>query len=257
MIEDWKTAAIDHAKQTPDVEVCGLVVMRGKKLEYVPCRNLAANPDEMFILDPGDYATAEDNSDEVIAVFHSHPITSALPSMADLTACEASGLRWHIYTPSTDQWGECSPTGYQAPLLGRHWVWGVHDCWSLCRDWYREELGIELRDWERPADPMKFLADPMFDRCWADTGFRELRSDEELQRGDLILMSIRSPGLNHIAIFLGDEYGRILHHVQNQLSRREQYGSWLLSCTGRRIRYVASEDSRLRETGEVPQGEGV
>lgn len=252
-MSDWKTAAAEYAQANSGVEVCGLVVVQGRAHQFWPCNNLAAEPDQMFIIDPDDYAAAEDASDQVIAVFHSHPNSAPLPSPADLTACEASGLEWRIYAPHLDQWDGCTPTGYRAPLLGREWVWGVHDCWSLCRDWYEEELGITLRDWERPADPEQFLADPMFDRCWADTGFRELEPDEELQRGDLILMSIRSAGLNHIALFLGDEYGRILHHMQRRLSCRELYGDWFLACTGRRIRYVSTDDQGLREAGQIPE----
>ena len=49
-------------------------------------------------------------------------------------------------------------------------------------------------------------------------------------------MSIGSPGLNHVAIFLN---GDVLHHLTDRLSCREPYSQWLLKCTGARYRYVA------------------
>ncbi len=54
--------------------------------------------------------------------------------------------------------------------------------------------------------------------------------------GDALLMSIGSPGLNHVAIFLD---GDVLHHLTDRLSCREPYSQWLLKCTGGRYRYVA------------------
>tara|TARA_R100000231_G_scaffold20370_1_gene20004 strand:- start:107 stop:808 length:702 start_codon:yes stop_codon:yes gene_type:complete len=232
---NWKEDALNHAIEQDPNESCGLLLnIRGKK-KYFPCRNLSQTSYQCFIIDPEDYVRA-DNTGDIIAVVHSHPVTPPIASQSDKVACEQSGLKWHIVNPKTQQWGYCEPTGYKAPILGREWAWGVSDCWSLVRDWYKEELNINLKDWERPTTLEEFNNDPMFERCAWRTGFRELRADEKLQNGDLLFMSIFTNNLNHVAIFLN---GDVLHHLTDRLSCIEPYSEWLLKCTGKRLRYVA------------------
>ena len=231
----WQQDALLHAKEEDPKESCGLLVnVRGKE-KYYPCRNLSMTSYQCFILDPEDYIRAS-NSGDIVAVIHSHPTTSPNPSEADKMHCEASNLPWHIVNPNTEQWGYYEPKGYKPPLIGREYVWGILDCWSLVRDWYKEEKNIVLRDWERPLTPEDFLKDPMFERCAEATGFKELKPDENLKDGDLLFMSILGNGLNHVGIFIK---GDVLHHLTDRLSCKEPYSPWLQKCTGKRLRYAA------------------
>ena len=232
---NWKDAALAHAKEQDPKESCGLLLNIKGKERYFPCRNLSMTAHQCFILDPEDYVKA-DNTGDIIAVIHSHPVTPPVASQSDKVACEQSGLVWHIVNPKTEKWGYLEPTGYKAPLLGREWAWAVTDCYTLVRDWYKEKLNIELIDWVRPTTLEDFNENPMFEKCAEETGFRELEPDEKLVNGDLLFMSILSNNLNHVAIFLD---GEILHHLTDRLSCIEPYSEWLLKCTGKRLRYVA------------------
>ena len=222
-----KAAAMAHAQELDPIEACGLVVVIKGQQRFWPCRNISEEPGDLFTIDPDDWRRAED-AGEVMAVVHSHPITPPEPSPADRAACELTGLPWLICNPKTGGWGEGIPCGYKAPLLGREWVWGAQDCWTLVRDWYAEQ-GQVLPDFERPATPAEFEAAPLFAQNWAAVGFTRVDPDD-LQEGDAVFMAIRNASLNHIGVYVGDQM--ILHHVRGRLSSRDLYGEYWQRATG-------------------------
>jgi proteasome lid subunit RPN8/RPN11 len=215
---------------------------------YHRCRNLDVIGDA-FILDPAGWAAAAAHGRPELVV-HSHPTTNPDPSPQDVIGCNASGLPWLIVQPVTGQWSLTQPQSVPLPLLGRPWVWGAADCWSLVRDWYALHREITLPDYPRPATPEQFQAAPLFDELWRWFGFRQLADGEQTAVGDVALMSIGGPGLNHVGVLV--EQNMILHHIRGRLSGRDLYGGWLQKCTGRIVRY--EDPSAIRTAGGVHRG---
>jgi len=223
-----------HAVAEYPRECCGLVVAAAAGELYIPCRNTAETPNEHFRLPKEDYAAAEDCG-EILAVVHSHPNAAAIASDADRVMCElpeqlcpGSGVPWHIVSVGQviGEPAECvdlqtiEPCGYEAPLIGREFAHGVLDCYSLVKDFYARELGISLSQYDREDDWWEKGQELYsMDRLQAE-GFQPIAG--ELQRGDMILMQIRSPVPNHAGVYLGD--GQMLHHLHGRLSERVPYG---------------------------------
>lgn len=226
MTPETEQAIRDHAAAEFPKESCGLVIVVGGKERYYPCQNIAETPQEHFIMSPRDRAEAEDLGD-VVAIVHSHPNAPAVASQADMVQCEAWGLPWHIVhvsgePPEATDILTYEPTGYVAPLVGRTFSHGVLDCYSLVRDWYKQELDTELPDFDRRDDWWNRGGNLYVDN-FQKAGFEVVRGPIEF--GDIIFMQIRSPVPNHAAVYIGD--GQIIHHVANRLSSRDLYdGYW-------------------------------
>ena len=231
-----------HAEQEYPRECCGLLAVVKGREKYFPCVN-SAEGTEHFIISEDQYSYVDDLG-EIIAVLHSHPDVAPTPSQADRVSCEATGLVWHIVgvemvsgVPTSNSIVTIAPEGYKAPLIGREFYHGVLDCYTLIRDWYKEERSIELPDFIRRDEWWADGHSDLYTEGFPKAGFISMGQSAELQVGDVILMQVRSKNEvpNHAGIYIGNS--QILHHMYGRLSSRDIYGGFWRELTRDILRY--------------------
>ncbi|WP_199062885.1 C40 family peptidase [Serratia sp. ASV30] len=224
-------AICEHAAAEYPNESCGFVVQNGRKAHYLPCRNVAENALDNFVISPQEYAQAEDQG-EIIRIIHSHPdVPVLIPSEMDRLQCDHSGIVWGIVSWPEGDYTEVVPRG-ERPLVGRSWLLGHADCWSLIRDYYRQEHGIALNDYSVEHEWWIDGKTRLYDDHWYAEGFREFQGP--MRAGDMIMMQVSAPVTNHAGIYLGD--GMMLHHLFGQLSQRYPYSGYFQERTVRVVR---------------------
>jgi len=238
MIENNLTNSItatilEHAKETIDKEICGLIVVFKGREKYVRCRNISeTDSSDHFVIHPEDYAAAEDFG-TITTVVHSHPRTNPKPSEADLVGIEKSGLPWLIVNPRTEQHTITKPTGYKAPLVGRPFVHGILDCYAIIKDYFKENLSIEMPEYFR-QDDWWHNGQSLYRDNFEKAGFREVPMTA-LKVHDCFIICNGATEPNHAAVYI--EEGKILHHVQGRLSSIDVFGGFWLKNTWKVVRH--------------------
>lgn len=220
------TAIHEEAIRVFPNEACGVIVAQGKRGVVIPCKNISEEPTKFFVMDPMDYARAANNGD-IVAIWHTHPNASSDASGTDLAGVESTALEWIIVgvRKAGDQFvfdkpKTYRPTGYEAPYLERPYLVGIYDCYSLVRDYYRREFGIELSQYLHSEKWWEEGKNLLVENFTAE-GFVQLIGKEP-QVGDLFFIQSGGEVPNHCAIYVGDD--KILHHCFDRLSRLDVYG---------------------------------
>jgi len=116
-------------------------------------------------------------------------------------------------------------------LLGRTFIAGSQDCYSIVRDFYRDNFNILLRDYARPNNWIDLGFNLYYDNFHRE-GFElvDARMDQ-LREGDLILMAFNSIYPSHASIYVGN--GKLVHHLQSRLSSCDSFrGPFRNAMTG-------------------------
>ena len=221
--------AADCLKRQPE-EACGFITNDD---DVVPCKNAHSSPLSNFAIAAEDYVRADEHKG-IKVVYHSHVDAPCKFSMHDVRACKQSNLPWLIYHTPSGNHVYADPRG-TAPLVGRQWSYGIHDCYGLMRDFYLQEFGIVLDDFER-GEELEWERGgwSMFADNWQAQGFYEIEKPE--RKGDVAFMQIYAPSINHAGIFAGSS-NLFYHHLMGRFSELSVWGSFWKKATVKFIRH--------------------
>ena len=218
----------DHALEESPNECCGILYQDKESFELkaLKCNNLADNKKMMFSIDPKDYLKAS-KLGEIISFYHSH-VNSSNFSDYDKIQSEQHEIKFIMYSLKDQKFNEYVPKGADSYYIGRDFCLGTQDCYTLGRDYYRNELDLKIKDYDRGFEYSSTNSD-LYEKHYSDEGFAIVSEGpvedlSTLKKHDAISMKCygkRNP--SHGAIYVDNNL--ILHHQVNCYSRIEEYNS--------------------------------
>jgi hypothetical protein len=227
-LEPHKTAIIAYSNDAAahNQEHCGVIVLDGADIKYLPMRNVAIDPCNNFEFDAQEWETI---ADRTLAIVHSH---HAECHPGELTPCDIENARVFgkaivVYHAKFGAWDYWDPLDwYPWPLrmkpnhpamvedfIGWPFIYGRADCWALVRGWYLGRLGIALKDYPRGniAQLEAEVFDP-FMESFERFGFEDV-ADDDIQDNDVLILRMGRNGATHCAVVTDAANGIALHHV--------------------------------------------
>jgi len=208
-------------------EACGIVV----EDKFIPLFNSHPNPVDNFLIGNEIYFQYKEILQGIIHSHCSDSITKDIrsPSLHDMQSAEDTAVPWGIIGCDGENVTELvwfnSLTEIQ-PLLGRVYLSGIYDCFTLLRDFYvlnfNYDIGICPREinWQVNSPSLLQLTLPDYIKG------RFVKMPNE---GDTLAFCIGSAYVNHLGVYLGK--GKFLHHLHNSKSRVDELSRWKAHLT--------------------------
>ena len=219
-----QTAIRAYAEAAHPAEACGFVLNDGSVVE---CTNTATEPDT-FVISAAETALY---LDDAVASWHSHADYADL-SFADVNASKALNLPYAVWNCSGSELFYFDPR-QSSGLLGRPWMYGGYDCYSAVRDWYSQQMGVQMGDYERLYEgEWSQRGFTHFEENFAAEGFVQIPKAADLQRGDVLMMKIRNDHTcNHVAVLEDPAANKIFQHLVNRKSEVMSYSGYFRDNT--------------------------
>ncbi len=235
MILDFLHEIEPHFFREYPKEACGVIAVKQGKEYWIPCKNVAENPEETFIFDSKEYLKISRTSD-IVGIVHSHPDATSEASETDINNCNTLGIPFFIFSYPEMDLNILKPVKDRTELYGREYEFGIKDCFEAMRD-YLKSQNIELPP-RIPFEDNWFNKDldyfsPEIVKEW---GGQEVPI-ENIQKNDVITFCVHSNVANHCGVYLGNDI--FYHHAVHRLSCRENLYPFWAKFINRVYRYVA------------------
>lgn len=214
LTEEIKDSIRANCNKTPDIESCGLVIYTGFSYKVYPAENAAKNKQDFFIISPLDYLMAS-SFGLVVACYHSHIGENIDFSIFDKINCKNHGISFILYHQPSGLFKIISNKDILNYNEYKEFSLGVNDCYTLVKDYYKQEKNIELppifrqEGWENEWPP------EIFEKFYSETGFLKIDDLKEARKDDIICFdyfNLKKP--SHFAVYLENNY--IFHHPRGK-----------------------------------------
>lgn len=189
-------------------EVCGLFLKNVNNISFYKCKNISYHKKEHCILNPLDYVKAS-KLGKIIAHFHSQD--EKFPSLLDSINAFNHNIYSIIYSWKYDVFSILEPKLKE--YLGLEYSSGENDCYSLVRNYFKNELNIELKDYNRKGKWWEYDPTMILDNFSEEGGIPISYGD--IKKNDVIVFNLDGV-VCHFAIYLGGDF--VLHHPYNDIS---------------------------------------
>lgn len=231
--EHIKQAIKIHGHSLSPNEACGLIVDVNGKEVAVPCKNIAENQKEFFELNPRDYLIAS-NMGRVASLYHTQE--NAKPSELDIAVSQRHKIPSIVYSWKFNLFSEINgDTSDYIKYIGREFLIGEMDCWTLIRDFYKNEYNIELGNYPRDVINWFEKTPTIVEDNYQKVGGRQLNDDEEMIVGDVLVFKMA-----HFGIYLGPDM--FLHHPNKKLSLIEPLTKLWADRVSLRLRHIKRDE---------------
>lgn len=181
----------------------GIWLITKKGMKQV--ENVHEDPENHFKVSAED--SFEATKEGLVAIVHSHTKGDASPSAADMELFEKVRIPCGIISTDGSFTSQLVWLTDEIPeFVGRPFIHGVSDCYSLVRDYYRTlglDLGLRPRNWNW------WDTENLIEEGFEEEGFFEIPA-EEVREGDVWLSQLRCEVIHHCGIYMGNEL--VLHH---------------------------------------------
>ena len=208
LTNDIKNQIREYAISNKGKEVCGLLVKSRDEIIFYKCKNISPDPKDYCTLNPFDYIRVSEKG-KIVA--HIHSQEDKEPSFLDYRNAVSHNIYSIIYSYKYDKFSIIEPK--LKNYLNVDYSIGKNDCFGMVRNYYKNELNIDINDYNRDAG-WEIIRPNYILELFEKEGFYKINL-EDIKRNDVIIFNFNDIP-QHISIYMGNEM--ILHHPEEQKS---------------------------------------
>jgi proteasome lid subunit RPN8/RPN11 len=213
----------NHSLKDNPKESCGFIVQDNQIFKCIPCENVSQDPIQNFKISSRDYLNIKNKYKKIFYIYHSHTNSNENFSPADISCSESLCLPIIMYNLNANIFKIHEPLNINKNYIGRHFEIGKYDCYTLIKDFLKNELNIDISaiitSYSDFVQAQNVFNQNLSLNFLEKKGFKMLENKESLEKNDILILQ-NNLG-KHFALYLGDD--KILHQPMLSFSKIENY----------------------------------